>query len=451
MSADIRPARLVEHDGVSYAVGGVWTAGGSQTAKPKSLVKLAREESFDPKTSSAAWLAQEGQTGFFVWDGGPPKVKGRIYPLAARAARQVPARQHPFVGIFNLGDGLWWIFGTDGNGAIHPVWGDVFGSQEEIEDYSLERAGLLASAARREEFFDPGDAWAWLYASDIEVEPLRPVQGGLENPRVVRATVGVALLGVAAIVGGKAYQSHQQSVQAEAARQAQIAAAKIAEMARLDEARKLDEARARVQAFWASYPRPWEQPHAGWADVLGACRIGPLTNGKGWTLENVQCQASGSTLQISRSWSRGRFARVLDAPGGKPDPSGDRAATMEGVQLSAGGAPVTLEDADEVALRWLDTTKRLGGAVVQIQPGTMTAFRPPYPPNTPPEIQKEMQPPVLWKQMEVSLIFSFQPKVAQQLLEAVAFLPAQIDASVASAGNITNPKWAVKGVQYAAP
>lgn len=444
-----RPARLLPHKDGAWVIGGAWGAGGAHAHKPKSFVALAKEESFDPKVSSAVWLQQEEQVGFFVWQDKPPKLSRKTHPLAAAAARKLSSKQYPFVGIFNLGDNLWWLFSSDSNGAVHPVWGDIYGTRDEIDRYVSEHAAQLASSAGREEIPDADEAWAWLLSDDQNVESIRHVTGGALDPKAAVAlalAVGVVAVGV---VGGKMLIGRDARDQAALAQQAAAAQARLAEIARLDKERKHQEAKRRVEAFWASYPKPWEQQHYDWTTMLGACQIGKTSNGHGWTLSRLECSVSPSGATITRKWQRGRFASVLDKPeGGVMDESGDTAVVSGAHPLDAAGGVPVLPSVSDARLKWLDLSKKQFGAAMSLQVGQMQPFRPPFPPNTPPEVQKEMVPPILWHQMDVKIGTFNRPGGREHVFQSEGFLPTSAESSVADSGNL-RVNWSTKGVQYA--
>jgi hypothetical protein len=205
-----------------------------------------------------------------------------------------------------------------------------------------------------------------------------------------------------------------------------------------------------VKAYWANLPKPWVA-YPSWAQVMQSCQVGPLSE-NGWRLTSVDCVVSPAELQITRSWARAPLANV-DKP---PDqaqiaPDGNTATTVQKVALSADAHGTTPAAAEVAQLRWLSLAQRWAN-VIAISAEQAQAFVAPWPPNTSPDVQKELSPPpVLWKTLAVSIT----PKVTHGLVQPsddnnpfnqMDFVPTQVQITPGVV-----PAMTIKGIQYAAP
>lgn len=443
-------ARLIQHGDVAWAVGGHWGAGGQVERKPKSWAALAKDEFFPPDRTAYAWSKELQQVGWFVW---PTRkdIPKNAKPLALQAAAQVPIQKHPFVAVFNLGEDLWWLFGTDGAGAVHPQWGDIAGTLDEVEHHINAYGAAIASSTAFERFSTPEESWGWLLADETEEIPLlRPVAGGLASPRAKVTLAVVVVAAVALSVGGVMYRQQQGRLQAEAAAQLQAAQERAMEQLRLDHAKKEAEMMRRIQAQWDAWPRPWTRPRVPVVAWLSLCRVTDLSRG-GWSAQGVMCSSQDNDLSRVTSWHREKFATVSTAPPRSTiDAGGDAATTTEILTIMDGtDVPVTLEAADVVARRWLVASQRMEG-VIRINAGPMQEFRPPFPPEATPELKAKMTPPVLYRYSEIEITSDLPPPLQESdgWLSDSSFFIKEMSQTVAGRGNIKF-QWKIKGVVYA--
>lgn len=441
-------ARLISRDDTVWAIGGHWDAGGRMERKPKSWVRLAKEECFPPDRTAYVWSKDLHQVGWFVWEA-RNQIPKNTSPLALQAVLQVSQAKHPFIAVFNLGDGLWWLFGTDSNGAIHPQWGDFAGTFDEVERHINSSGVAIASSATYERFSTPEESWAWLLADQAEDLPrLRPVYGRLSNPRSVVMLAVTAVVVVALLVGVALYRRHLERTQAEFDAALQARQEAVAERMRKDQAAQEAEWMQRIQAQWQAWPRPWAENNISIKEWLSICRVTSLSSG-GWSVQSMKCTSKGDHLYRVKTWRRERFATILTAPrNAGTDADGNAASTTETFALSGfESVPVTLEAADVVALRWLAIKQKVEG-LVDIKVGPIQEFRPPFPSDAPAEIQSKMTPPVLYRYLEVEVTSDFPPTGSEPWLSDPSFVVQEVLQNLAGSGNIKF-QWKVKGVAYA--
>lgn len=426
-----------------WLVGGHWTAGERFPKRPGRLKKLAADEGFDPSRTAAVWLADEQQVGWFSFAGKP--VKG--FPLAALAARRLGAGQWPWQGLFKLDDDLWWLVVTDSAGALHPAW-DVAGSEEAIHQVMSDKIAELATIPHQERFDDPNAAWEWLLG-DASVIRTIPAAVSVTSAQVAaKKAVLVTVPLIAVLAGGGAglmWWKHQQALRAQQmAQQAMMAQQQAQTAAQAAAAAQEAAMMARIEQDWKNTPRPWAQTQA-WGDVFSACQVGPITQ-HGWLLTTVQCSVQGATLNIKRTWARLPFATVLNAPEGSADPQGQTILSDSTVSLPAAQPGQPGSDAAQVSKWWLGMTQQWS-QVLSIKADPLQPFTPPFPPNTPPQIQQKMTPPVLWRQGKVTISGAVEPKPLWPVLSAAGYLPERIEINLRGA----RLQWTFEGTQYVNP
>lgn len=427
----------------TWLVGGHWTAGERFPKRPGRLKKLAADEGFDPSHTSAVWLADEQQVGWFSFDGKP--VKG--LPLAALAARRLGAGQWPWQGLFKLDEDLWWLVVTDSAGALHPSW-DVVGSEDFIHQAMGDKIAELATIPHQERFDDPDAAWEWLMgdaaASRSIPSAVSVASAQIVAKKAVMVTVPLIVV-LAASSAGLMWWKHQQALRAQQIAQQSMMAQQQAQSAtQAADAAQEAAAMARIEQAWKNTPRPWAQAQT-WGDVLSACKVGPITQ-DGWLLTTVQCSVHGATLNIKRTWARLPFATVLQAPDGDLDPQGQTVLAQSTAPLPAAQPGQPGAEAAQVSRWWLGMTQQWS-RILSIKADPLQPFTPPFPPNTPPQIQQKMTPPVLWQQGKVTISSAVEPTPLWPVLSAAGYVPERIEINLRGSRLL----WTFEGTQYVNP
>ncbi|OIQ69791.1 pilin accessory protein (PilO) [mine drainage metagenome] len=255
--------------------------------------------------------------------------------------------------------------------------------------------------------------------------------------------VPVAVLGMAA-VGGGVWWKHQQDQRAAIAAQLAASAAQSAQsVAQAQERLREQQDIAAIRQQWAAIPRPWTQA-AAWPAVIAACMPGPVTI-DGWRLAAVDCAVQGAQVNVTQTWDRGPLATVLKTPRGAISSDGNQVVSTSRSPLAlapTGDLPGAPGDAQHL---WLGLSQQWS-QVLQIQPEAPMPFRPPYPPNTAPDVQKKLPQPVLWNAMPVKLT-SAVPPTSWPVLETPNLIPQDVRVDIKPTGLL----WTLKGIQYANP
>lgn len=226
--------------------------------------------------------------------------------LASLAAMLADVRQHPWLGIFELGDGLWWYIAIRDHFAIQ-VGGDVVGTEDEINEAVQRHSGFggwhretgtletLAALVQEAE------------AKRTKRTPVKSFAVSRIDPVPVAIAAGVfAVMGAIAAIG---YHFHAQK-----ALEAKLRAA-AAE-------RKLQIARERVpdaHEILARTPTPSE-----WIQSCGAAISTVPYSQNGWTIAETDCGVHAATIKLQR----GPGATVAGLPAGAVASADGNTATL---------------------------------------------------------------------------------------------------------------------------
>lgn len=247
------------------------------------------------------------QTGFCALEMGKKKV-----PMQSLAALVADAKPEPWLGIFDLGNDVYWYIAVrDNQEILHD--GDLIGGPEEIAKIRERHASL-------------GE---WSYVDGTAEDILKlivasktsiPVFDSQARPWLA-PTVGVGIAIAASLAGTALWHRHEAQVE-------------------LDRQMAMARQRAIEQAMQARMPKPapvlpWTQL-ASASDFLRACGTAfartPLAQ-DGWVLSSWSCQQNpGGTGSVSTSWAR-MGGNDLNTPAGTLTNNGD---TVQGtVSLSS--------------------------------------------------------------------------------------------------------------------
>jgi len=460
-------AVVIEFAGREWALGGQWSEPG-YARKPSGLRSLAETRGYDPDQTLAAYLAEEGQVGWYPFAEADQRPK-RVPPLAQLVVQQVnrrpaPQIELPFTGQFNLGDCEWLII-LDANGHILPGF-EVWGTADDIEAFldDDEIAGRVNSfRATSIKIDDPEEAKAWLMEgvsnSIIFAEPLKPPA----NPvlQVALAGVGLLVLVLLVIHVKDVIHAHQLAAARERLMEERRESSERALQMQMAKRMAENELNERLADYWANYPRAW----AGAASpetILATCHRSidaDLPDVEGWNRTKATCRPNDQTLTFTELWKRGALATVYDMPaGGVFDPTGQvvtsgRVIPYEhrGVQPvsfmgSTGSPDDALRSAQEENLEWVGDGQKYGDEIsVRLSP--MAAFRPPVPAFVPQRDEKavEEETPVLWEQEAVTIKSSLAPWDGWPHLSSTTFVVTSLSAEYTPSGI----EWTMIGEQYA--
>lgn len=293
------------------------------------------------------------QTGFCALDVGKKKV-----PMQSLAALVADAKPEPWLGIFDLGNDVYWYIAVrDNQEILHD--GDVIGGPDEI-------------AKARERHASLGE---WSYVDGTAEDVLKligsskasvPVYDSQARPWLAPA-VGLSVAVAASVAGTALWHRHQAQVE-------------------LEQQMALARQRALEQAMQARMPKPapvlpWTQL-ASASDFLSACGNAfartPLAQ-DGWVLSSWSCQQNtGGSGLVSTLWTR-VGGNDLNTPAGTLTNNGD---TVQGTAplssvLAKDPGPLLQPDGAERAIRSMAQSLALQLALSMAQPaarpGTQTA------------------------------------------------------------------------------
>lgn len=368
-------ARVVEVAGRQWVAGLDWSS--FEDIPTKEELRGDANRLFPSEDESdVAWCAlRVGETaiqGGFCRPVEGIKSPRKLYSLAAMLA---DSREQPWLGIFNLGNGLWWYVAVRDHHAILPD-GDVIGGQEEI----------LAVREHHSGYAD----WNYIEGDldvlanvigEIDARPT-PLRSLSEKRNWKLPLVGTALA-LSLAVGG-AYWWKEKKAQEE---------------------RERVEAMERMRAQLAANKKPQALPlppspllTTPSADkVLSGCgsavRSLPLST-YGWSLESFSCSVSAATVV----WFRDVGATVILRPEGDLASSGDRITQSIplGLELHGEDDSIPLKEA-ELAMRAWAQTANIAADIT----------RPVPVPKLPGVADEQMPPPA--PQMQVILNLSIPP------------------------------------------
>ncbi len=272
------------------------------------------------------------QTGFASLELGLKAVA-----MQSLGALVADAKPEPWLGIFDLGDGLYWYIAVRDNQEILPD-GDVIGNRDNIEEARARHASFGGW-----EYVD-GDAGAVLSLISGSKRSF-PVVDSEARPWLAPAVGGASLLLVSA-AGLMLWHRHEQAVALQ--RQEALARQQALEAALA----------ARVPK--AAAILPWTQL-ASAVDFLQACGRAfdatPLAQ-DGWVLSAWDCvQGPGGQTTVDRTWSR-MGGTDLRTPAGVLSADGNtvRASLPLARPLLPGAGAILASDPAERAIRGMAQT-----------------------------------------------------------------------------------------------
>ncbi|MEY2341443.1 type 4b pilus protein PilO2 [Acidithiobacillus sp. IBUN Pt1247-S3] len=237
-------------------------------------------------------------------------ISGKVYSLAGALAEVL---EEPWLGIFDLGNGLYWYIAVRENYEILPD-GDVIGDFDTVD---RARRGH-ASYGEWSNLLDGGiDELAELVRKSRKPPLLRDVR---RKPWVTPVLFGAGAVAIGSAVMGGLYFYNQHEAQIEAQK-------RIAVAHRIAIERAMDAKKAAANVPWRRTP----VPSALVSHCLQALSTVPVSK-SGWVLHRVQCVAQPSPAGAWRetaAWAIGPGATTLHHPQGILASSGK--AITEGI------------------------------------------------------------------------------------------------------------------------
>lgn len=276
-----------------FLAGMRWSTHESRPSR-KKMLEIAGNE---------GWWVAERRGRSIIQSGYCPPLDGFKSPkgLLSVAAMIAEAKPEPWLGIFDLGNGLYWYVAVRDNNGILPD-GDVVGTYDEVSAARAQSAGL--------------GQWTYVDGGLSELATMlqgsHPARGRPAAPvpvRDLRSRPWVGPLAASVVIGGAvigglwAWHAHE-------AREAH------------DRAMAMARERAMIAAMQAKKTRqvilPWTQEPSP-SRFLTACgrMLGALPVSEyGWMLSAVDCRATGALATAQAHWLIGPGATAAQMPSG---------------------------------------------------------------------------------------------------------------------------------------
>lgn len=242
---------------------------------------------------SSPWYALRVNESVFQC-GYCPAIDGIARPkkLASLAAMLADVRQQPWLGIFDLGEGLWWYIAIRDHYAVQ-LGGDVVGTADEIEAAARAHQGFGGWKREEGDFQKLTDLVNEAIAKRTKRTRVHSFAVSRIDPVPVAMTVGA--VAVAAAVGLLAYHFHAQRVLEEKRQQFLGAEARKAASERVPDAHAI--------LMHTPAPSQWIQACGNSIKTVGYSQ-------NGWLISETSCSDS----MLSVKFERGPGATVADAP-----------------------------------------------------------------------------------------------------------------------------------------
>lgn len=305
-----------------------WVAGLSWLSYDEFPRKSALLE--DASQLKSSWVAvRNGQDA--IQGGFCAPIEGVKNPTKLRslAAHLADSQKQPWLGIFELGEGLYWYIAVRDHHAILPD-GDVIG---DFDTVFAAREGHLGYGDWNP--IEGGLALLQDMMADIDVKPPRLKSLTSSNFTPAVATAAAALT-VVAIGAGAYHWWHGKKVAEEQARQAAIQ-------------RVRDELAAKKPVVSAPASVPALPSPADWLEACGRV-LRPLPLSKhGWVVDQVGCDQTSAVVR----WAMSAGADVTNRPQGEVSDQGDtiqERISLASIKPREGDDVIDLSDA-KIAIR----------------------------------------------------------------------------------------------------
>lgn len=439
-----KKAVTLKRNATTWVLGGTWSARG-RIARRSNWTSVAREEGFDPKLTSNAWLNEESQVGWFVHDKRPASA----LPLAAAVARRVSQDDHPWLGVFRLSDDGWWYIALDNTGAVHPRW-DIWVPEDDRSQFENDHAAELGALPEAMVVDNPEDAWLWIM-DGVDLRSIQPARPVLSAKYRLRRLAILGTFGLTALIGGHfalRYWHHQQM---------EKSLARIRELAR-ERAEKIAAARKaaaaerngmseRIQNYLAHIARPWKHQPT-WNMLYTSCDKDAQKSYDegykyGWRLERVTCTNTGHSIQYDVKWKQGKFATLFHKPHGYYSPSGRHVMSINDAPLN-GGVNYDAAVSGDLTKLWIAYAQKWVNIFLIDNSNKWVSYQPPIPSfmgKRNPKQKNDM--PILWRSKRIRIASSIGIGKEPFFFSVKGFVPKSIEMDF---GNTT--KTTFTGVQY---
>ncbi len=430
---------IVTHNKTRWALGGQWTAGGGTPKKPGNIKRLAADGGFDVGLTSAVWLKDEAQVGFYTFE----KKEKSARSLAWSALQQLGAKDFPWRGLFNLGDDVWWLLAVDHSGTVHPRW-DICGDEKTIRRIISDNIADLAPFNPSTEIVKPEESWDWLLSDLTKTGPSVVPVTSLENIAKKLLVTGLLIGGVGL---GAVYMADKHMDAEKAARLAQQKAARMAQMLHMQHLLALKAAQSKAMdvklaQYYAQYPRPWTSSASN-ADIIRECLAEmqkPLSN-NGWVAHSISCSVTGSDMTIKKIWGRNILASIHNRPSGNLNFKNGIVTSTTHMVLPVESASNQLPNSSQVFLNWVANSQVYGQPEkYTLQPlSPYTIPKPPFEMNN-----KNFKSKILWQEGQESITSFLSPaNNAWTALDSLDFFIKRINIELT-----VEPQYTINGVQY---
>jgi hypothetical protein len=314
-----------------FLAGMHWATHESRPSR-KKMLEIAADEGY--------WVAQRRgqsiiQSGYCHPLDGIRNPKG----LLSIAGMIAEAKPEPWLGIFDLGNQLYWYVAVRDNNGILPD-GDVVGTYDEVSTARAQSAGL--------------GSWTYVDGGLSELATMLHGSGRPAAPVSIRdirrrpwvgPVVASAVIGGATIGGLWAWHAHE----AQEAHDRAVAMARERAMIAAMQAKKT----AQAVLPWTREPSP-SAFLATCGRLLGALPVSE----DGWLLSSVDCRAVGSDAVAQAHWLLGPGATTARMPSG--------VLSQDGNQVD--GEPMTARLTEDRDGRAEDAQKALRALYAVAQP-----------------------------------------------------------------------------------
>lgn len=274
--------------------------------KPSRKTLLAGARGTDFWVAQRRTKSRSLQSGFsrpltgadFLTEGGKKAALNKVYRGTAYslAAAMADVLQEPWLGIFDLGNGLYWYIAVRDSYEILPD-GDAVGDWEAVDNLRRQHAAYGEPSV----FRDGGlEEIAEILRQGPKITPVVDVR---KNP-AMPAILGGGALAAAAAGGLVFWHIHEEQVE-----KSQL----LAQEQRIAIERAMAARRAANRVLpWAAQPFP----SAFLRDCMGFAQGIPLSD-KGWGLKSIACRVSNGQVLAQESWSWSPGATALYRPKGQ--------------------------------------------------------------------------------------------------------------------------------------
>lgn len=298
------------------------------------------------------------------------KRPNKIYSLAAMLA---DAKEQPWLGIFKIGEGLWWYIAVRDGHAILPD-GDIVGGEEEIREAQDRHSGYTdwkyveGDLSFLSELIDGIDAKA---------TPIKSLSAGINLVPLISITLTIAAIG-----GGYYWWHQKQLVEAQE---------KAAAMERIRSQMAINTAQSKIAPsplLTSPEPKEWL---TACAKIIKRVPISQYS----WEMSELSCGQSA----VNVTWIRKEGATVMQKPTGDLSDDGEKISQSIPLEISQVGKDdgVKLRDSQLAMRAWAQSANiQLGmtATAAQAAPPLPGAKPEDIPPPPTPQVSVRLEMPI---------------------------------------------------------